>query len=133
MQARHVPVKPNFSQADVIGRGSARACRRLKLPPNRQRIVTVQQRELPMRSLLFAVAAGSALSLTSLAALADDQPRMQPAGYDPSTQMICMYQVHDGIMIKRPICRTAHGWATEKEYNRQVFRQFQMRSLVQHR
>jgi hypothetical protein len=41
--------------------------------------------------------------------------------------------VHDGIMIKRPICRTAHGWATEKEYNRQVFRQFQMRSLVQHR
>lgn len=86
-----------------------------------------------MRNIVLSALSGAAFSLVSFAVQADDQGRMQPAGYDPSTGMICMYPVHEGLVIKRAVCRTAEGWAAEKEHNRQVFREFQLLSLRTHR
>ena len=86
-----------------------------------------------MRSMVFAALSVAAVALVPLTAQAEDQAQLQPAGYDPSTQMICMYPVHEGVLIKRPICRTAHAWAAEKEHNRQQFREFQMLSLRTHK
>ena len=82
-----------------------------------------------MRGFIFAVASYAALSMPSLAAVADPGS-MQPAGYDPSKQIVCIYSVHEGILIRRPDCRTAHAWASEKERKRQDFRMFQLRTLT---
>jgi len=86
-----------------------------------------------MRGFIFAAVSGAALSIASLAAVADDQVSMQPAGYDPARQVICIYSVHEGILIKRPDCRRVHAWAAEKERNRQDFRDFQRQALLFHR
>lgn len=58
----------------------------------------------------------------------------QPAGYDPSGQQLCLYPTHEGSVIGRPICQSPHAWASQKEHNRQVFRDFLRQNLtVRHR
>jgi len=86
-----------------------------------------------MRVFTFAAVSGAAVLMASLAAVADDQASMQPAGYDPSREVICLYSVHEGILIKRPDCRRVHAWAAEKERNRQDFRDFQRQALLFHK
>ena len=71
--------------------------------------------------------------MLSFAAIADDQATMQPAGYDPSKEMVCIYQVHEGMLISRPDCRSALAWAAEKERKRQDFRDFQRQALLFHK
>jgi hypothetical protein len=86
-----------------------------------------------MRVLVLAAVSGAALSMLSFAAIADDQATMQPAGYDPSKEMVCIYQVHEGMLISRPDCRSALAWAAEKERKRQDFRDFQRQALLFHK
>jgi hypothetical protein len=86
-----------------------------------------------MRILVFAAVSSAALSMASFAAIADDRATMQPAGYDASRQMVCLYPVHEGILIKRPDCRSVHAWMAEKERKRQDFRDFQRQALLFHK
>jgi opacity protein-like surface antigen len=86
-----------------------------------------------MRHFIFAAVSSVALSTVSLAAVADDQTAVQPAGFDPSGRVVCLYSVHEGMLIKRPDCRLIHAWAAEKERNRQDFRDFQRQALLFHR
>jgi 3-phenylpropionate/cinnamic acid dioxygenase small subunit len=86
-----------------------------------------------MRNLIFAAISSAAVSLASLAAAAEDQARLQPAGYNPDNQMVCIYHEHEGMLLRRPDCRTAQAWATEKESKRQEFRIFQKQNLLVHR
>jgi hypothetical protein len=82
-----------------------------------------------MRGFIFVVVSSAVLSMASLA-VADDQGLTQPAGYNPSKQVVCIYSVHEGMVVRRADCRTAHAWANEKERNRQEFRLFLLQSLT---
>jgi len=75
-----------------------------------------------MRRLIFAAVSVSTLSFASLAIAADEQAQMQPAGYDPNSQMVCIYLTHEGILIRRPICQSAQAWLSKREHDRQEFR-----------
>jgi hypothetical protein len=86
-----------------------------------------------MRDFIFAAVSGAALTMVSLVAVADDQTAVQPAGFDPSGRVVCLYSVHEGVLIKRPDCRMVHAWAAEKERHRQDFRDFQRQALLLHR
>jgi hypothetical protein len=86
-----------------------------------------------MRDFIFAAVSGAALSMASVVAVAGDLTSVQPAGYDPSGRVVCLYSVHEGMLIKRPDCRLVHAWAAEKERHRQDFRDFQRQALLLHR
>ena len=86
-----------------------------------------------MRGFILAAVSGAVLSIVPLAASAGDQASVQPAGYDQSKQAVCVYSVHEGMLIRRPDCRSPLAWAAEKERRRDEFRTFQLTSLRLHR
>jgi len=77
-----------------------------------------------MRNLIFAAVSATALNLPIAASAADDVRGLpvQPAGYDPSRQIVCLYATHEGILIRRPICQSPQAWLSRKEHDRQEFR-----------
>jgi len=77
-----------------------------------------------MRKLIFATLSAAALNLpiAAPAAVEVQGVPVQPAGYDPSRQVVCLYATHEGILIRRPICQSAQAWLSRKEHDRQEFR-----------
>ena len=89
-----------------------------------------------MRAFLLSAVSGAAL-VTSLAAQAENAvARPQPASTetlasgDPN-RIVCLYLYHNGTIVRRQVCRTAHAWLTEYEYGRQELRERQMLGLIQ--
>lgn len=83
-----------------------------------------------MRNLSLTVAAG--LLLISTAAFADSAEPMtaQPASATttPSNKVVCHYMVHDGVFIKKPVCKTLEQWNRDRREAQRDFATFQMRT-----
>ena len=89
-----------------------------------------------MRALLLAAISAAALA-TSLAAKAEDSaapPQTSPVealSFGDPNRVVCMYRYHEGTIVRRQICHTAHAWQTEYEYQRQQVRDIQLLGLIQ--
>ena len=86
-----------------------------------------------MRNIVLAVIAGASLGV-SLAAYADEsQPSPQAtraAVTSEPAKVQCAYFVHDGTLIRRPVCRPVSDWANDRQWTREQVREFQQRSLL---
>ena len=83
-----------------------------------------------MRLIVLAAVLGL---LAPIAASAEDaQPVMQPASVQQKQPLICHYFYHEGMVIRRPDCRTAEAWTYRRIHEQEYFREFQMGSLIQH-
>jgi hypothetical protein len=69
-----------------------------------------------------------------LAASAETTPApAQPVKAAQETNpVVCHYFYHQGELIRRPLCLTAHQWEHERLYQQRLFREYQMRALVEH-
>ena len=89
-----------------------------------------------MRTIFLAAVSGAAL-VTSFAAQAEGAaPPSQRASTeamaagDPD-RIVCLYLYHNGTVVRRQICHTAHAWLAQYEYGRQEIRNVQMLGLIQ--
>lgn len=82
-----------------------------------------------MRTTIFTLAAGIALSL-STAALADDPqaPAPQPVAVASSDQLICHHFVHQGMLLKSNDCKTQKQWDAQRRSEERDFDTFQRRT-----
>lgn len=82
-----------------------------------------------MRFFSPTIAAG--LMLISTAAFADSADPMtaQPAAATmTASKVVCHYMVHDGIFIKKPVCKTTEQWNRDRRESQRDFATFQMRT-----
>jgi len=81
-------------------------------------------------SVAGTIAAG--LTLISTAAFADSADPMtaQPAAAvsSPSGRIVCHYMVHDGVFIKKPVCKSQEQWNRDRRESQRDFATFQMRT-----
>ena len=87
-----------------------------------------------MRKIVTFTVAGTALLLSALAH-ADERTSsgLQPAAASDQNGMICMSYYHEGMLIRRPICKTAETWASEKARTRREVLEYQERNLMLHK
>ena len=82
-----------------------------------------------MRKISMTVAAG--LLLVSTGAIADgaDPMTAQPAAATATPdKIICHYMVHEGVFIKKPVCKTQEQWNRDRRESQRDFATFQMRT-----
>ncbi|MGH6888848.1 MAG: hypothetical protein ACREHF_06595 [Rhizomicrobium sp.] len=87
------------------------------------------------------VIAGACLGLALLppAAMAQNAaPPMQTAPpvhatstAAPADPVVCRYYYHEGLVIRRPVCLTAHEWERQRLFQQRLIREFQMDALIQ--
>ena len=82
-----------------------------------------------MRIFSLSIAAGL---LVSTAALADSTEPVtaQPAAAvtKASDRIVCHYMIHDGVFIKKPVCKTLEQWNRDRREAQRDFATFQMRT-----
>lgn len=81
-----------------------------------------------MRNTMITLAAGLLLSVSS-AALADDTTvTAQPAAATDSGKLVCHYNVHQGVLVRKPVCKTQSQWDRDRREDQRNFATFQMRT-----
>jgi hypothetical protein len=83
-----------------------------------------------MRTLLFAVLSGAALSLATVA-FADDTKPATPVSADDSDKQICKPVTHEGQLVGKT-CHTQKEWDKIRYQDQERLRQYQQQSLFQH-
>lgn len=78
-----------------------------------------------MRNTIFAFAAGFAFVAT--AALADDVS-VSAQQVSATDRVVCHYTVHDGVLIRKPICKKQGEWDRVRRDHQQDFATFQRRT-----
>jgi len=82
-----------------------------------------------MRNLSLTVATGLLLISTGAFADSADPMTAQPASATMSTdKVVCHYMVHDGVFIKKPVCKTQEQWNRDRRESQRDFATFQMRT-----
>ena len=80
-----------------------------------------------MRILLIA----AAVALTPFAASASGAPPVvQPASVQQGQPLVCHYYYYEGMVLRRPDCRTASEWNHRRIDEQRFVREFQLRALV---
>ena len=86
-----------------------------------------------MRTTIFALAAGFALSLAT-AAMADDATTTNPTPASATTQtsekLICHQFVHQGMLLKSNVCKTQKQWDEQRHQEQYDFSDFQNRTYT---
>jgi len=81
-----------------------------------------------MRNTIITLAAGLLLSVSS-AALADDGAvSAQPAAVSDSNKLVCHYNVHQGVLVRKAVCKTQSQWDRDRRESQRDFATFQMRT-----
>jgi len=87
-----------------------------------------------MRIVVTGVVLGMALLMSAAAGAADDRMNnvsvQTTANIDGSTKIICRYMVHEGILIRRPECHSAHEWESLLKNREREIQEFQQRSYT---
>jgi hypothetical protein len=70
--------------------------------------------------------------LAQSAPTSEPAPTLEPVSANPAgAPLICKYYYHNGEILRRRDCRTAHEWERLRSRNQTDFANFQNRSLVQ--
>ena len=82
-----------------------------------------------MRNTLMTIAAVLTLST---AAYAGEAPMAtaQPIAATSNDRVVCHYAVHDGVLIRKPICKRQADWNRDRRTERNDFAIFQNRTYV---
>jgi hypothetical protein len=68
--------------------------------------------------------------LAAVAAQADPAPAVTSAGARPGEALICHYFYSEGMLIRRPICKTERQWIRARLQQQAGVFEFQQRALV---
>jgi hypothetical protein len=83
-----------------------------------------------MRSTMFALAAGVLLSLSTAAIAGDTDVTAQPVSAADPHAVVCRPMVHEGVVLRKRICRTRAEWTHQREEDERSFATYQLQSYV---
>jgi len=75
------------------------------------------------------IAATLVLSATAFAVEAQTVTA-QPIAADSGDRVVCHYAVHDGVLVRKPICKTQVQWNRDRRMAQDDFATFQKRTYV---
>jgi hypothetical protein len=74
----------------------------------------------------------SGMALAQSAPASEPAPSLEPISANPAgAPLICKYYYHNGEILRRRDCRTAHEWERLRSRNQADFANFQNRTLMQ--
>jgi hypothetical protein len=82
-----------------------------------------------MRTTILTLASVMAFIAPCAAQPHDAAPAVESAGARPGEALICHYYYNEGVLIRRPICKTEHEWIRVRLREQADISDFQLRAL----